>query len=49
MLFRSAARIAQRILMLHQGRIYATGTPEEIFKTADPVVNSFVNGISDTK
>ncbi len=46
---RSAARIAQRILMLHQGRIYASGTPEEIFKTADPIVNSFVNGISDTK
>jgi phospholipid/cholesterol/gamma-HCH transport system ATP-binding protein len=46
---RSAGRIAQRILMLHQGRIYASGTPEEIFKTADPIVNSFVNGISDTK
>ena len=44
---RSAGRIAQRILMLHEGRIHFTGTPEEIFKCADPVVHQFVNGISD--
>ncbi len=45
---RSAARIGQRILMLHEGRIHFSGTPEEIFKSKDPVVYRFVNGISDT-
>jgi phospholipid/cholesterol/gamma-HCH transport system ATP-binding protein len=46
---RSAARIGQRMVMLHEGRIHATGTPEEIFKSTDPVVHRFVNGISDPK
>jgi len=46
---RSARRIGQRILMLHQGSIYFSGTPEEIFQSADPVVYRFVNGISETK
>jgi len=46
---RSASRIGQRIMMLHEGRIYATGTPEEILKSTDPVVHRFVNGISDPK
>jgi phospholipid/cholesterol/gamma-HCH transport system ATP-binding protein len=43
---RSARRIAQRILMLHEGRIHFTGTPDEIFQSTDPVVYQFVNGIS---
>ena len=46
---RSARRVAERILMLHQGRIYATGTPEEIFRSEDPIVHRFVTGISDPK
>ena len=46
---RSARRVAERILMLHQGRIYATGTPEEIFQSEDPIVHRFVTGISDPK
>ena len=46
---RSAGRIGQRIFMLHEGRIYATGTPEQILHAEDPVVNRFVNGISDPK
>jgi phospholipid/cholesterol/gamma-HCH transport system ATP-binding protein len=41
---RSAARIAQRILMLHEGHIHATGTPEEILHSKDPVVRQFVEG-----
>jgi len=45
---RSAARIAQRILMLHEGRIYTTGTPEEILRSTDPVVEHFVKGIGET-
>jgi len=43
---RSARRIGKRILMLHEGRIYADQTPEEIFKSTDPVIYRFVNGIS---
>ena len=46
---RSASRIAQRILMLHEGRIHFACTPEEIFKCNDPVVYRFVNGISDPR
>jgi phospholipid/cholesterol/gamma-HCH transport system ATP-binding protein len=46
---RSARRIGRRILMLHAGRIYADQTPEELFKSTDPVIYRFVNGISDPK
>ena len=46
---RSTRRVAQRILMLHDGRIYTTGTPDEIFQSQDPVVHRFVNGIADIK
>ena len=46
---RSAGRIGQRILMLHEGRIYVSGTPKEIFSSTDPVVRRFVEGISDAK
>jgi phospholipid/cholesterol/gamma-HCH transport system ATP-binding protein len=44
---RSAQRISRRILMLHEGRIYADQSPEEIFKSNDPVIYRFVNGIAD--
>ena len=44
---RSARRVGQRILMLHQGKIYAEGTPDDIFSSMDPVVYNFVNGISE--
>jgi phospholipid/cholesterol/gamma-HCH transport system ATP-binding protein len=43
---RSARRVGQRIMMLHDRRIYFTGTPEEVFSSTDPVVYRFVNGIS---
>ncbi len=46
---RSARRVGHRILMLHGGRIYATGSPQEIFASQDPVVRQFVAGISDPK
>ena len=46
---RSARRLGQRILMLHDRRIYAAGTPEEIFQSKDPVVRHFVEGISQVK
>jgi phospholipid/cholesterol/gamma-HCH transport system ATP-binding protein len=44
---RTARRVGQRVMMLHEKRIYASGTPEEIFSSADPVVHRFVNGIAD--
>jgi phospholipid/cholesterol/gamma-HCH transport system ATP-binding protein len=46
---RSARRVGQRILMLHDKKIYAFGTPEEIFASADPIVKQFINGVADLK
>src|SRR5271154_1042207 len=46
---RSARRVGQRILMLHNKKIYANGTPEEIFASQDPVVRQFVDGVADKK
>jgi phospholipid/cholesterol/gamma-HCH transport system ATP-binding protein len=43
---RSARRVGQRIVMLHEGKIYVEGTPDEIFSSKDPIVYNFVNGIS---
>jgi phospholipid/cholesterol/gamma-HCH transport system ATP-binding protein len=44
---RSARRLGQRILMLHEHKLYVSGTADEIFNSTDPVVHRFVNGISD--
>jgi phospholipid/cholesterol/gamma-HCH transport system ATP-binding protein len=46
---RTARRLGQRILMLHEKRIYKSGTPDEIFGSTDPIVHRFVNGISTPK
>lgn len=46
---RSARRIGQRILMLHNATIYAEGSGDEIFNSPDPVVRRFVEGISEAK
>jgi phospholipid/cholesterol/gamma-HCH transport system ATP-binding protein len=46
---RSARRVGQRILMLHDKRIYASGTAEEIFNSQDPIVRRFIDGVSDAK
>ena len=46
---RSARRLGQRILMLHEGRIYASGTPDEMFLSTDPIVRRFIDGVSDPK
>jgi len=40
----SAAKVADRIAMLHQGRIVFEGTVEEVWDTKDPVVQQFVRG-----
>ncbi len=39
----SAFSIADRIAMIHKGVIYAIGTPDEIRKNPDPVVQQFIN------
>jgi phospholipid/cholesterol/gamma-HCH transport system ATP-binding protein len=44
---RSARRIGQRILMLHEGRIHASEAPERLFESEDPIVRQFVNGIAE--
>jgi phospholipid/cholesterol/gamma-HCH transport system ATP-binding protein len=44
---RSARRVGQRILMLHEKKIYANGTPDEIFESMDPVVRQFIDGVAD--
>ncbi len=40
----SAFRVADRMAMLHEGRIRAVGTPEEIRDSEDPVVRGFIRG-----
>jgi phospholipid/cholesterol/gamma-HCH transport system ATP-binding protein len=46
---RTARRVGQRILMLHEKEIYAAGTPDGIFNSPDPVVRRFIEGVSDLK
>lgn len=46
---RTTRRVGRRIFMLHQKKIYASGTSDEIFSSTDPVVSRFINGISDPK
>jgi len=46
---RSARRVGQRILMLHNKRIHASGTPDEIFQSTDPIVRQFIDGVADAK
>ena len=46
---RSARRVGQRIMMLHDRKIYTTGTPDEIFASQDPIVRRFIDGVSNPK
>jgi phospholipid/cholesterol/gamma-HCH transport system ATP-binding protein len=43
----SAYKIADRIAMLHDGRIHAVGTPKEIQATTDPIVRQFIMGTAE--
>lgn len=40
----SAYSIADRIAMLHEGKVRFAGTPEQIRATTDPVVKAFIEG-----
>ena len=44
---RSAYHVADRIAMLHEGRIHAVGTPDEIQNTKDPILRQFIEGSSE--
>jgi phospholipid/cholesterol/gamma-HCH transport system ATP-binding protein len=44
---RSARRVGNHVLMLHDKKIYANCTPEKLFASADPVVRQFVDGVAD--
>jgi phospholipid/cholesterol/gamma-HCH transport system ATP-binding protein len=43
----SAFRIADRMVMLYEGRVVAEGTPEQIRSSTDPIVKQFVGGEPD--
>lgn len=43
----SAYKVADRIAMLYQGRIIEEGTPDEIRKSRNPVVQQFIHGRSE--
>jgi phospholipid/cholesterol/gamma-HCH transport system ATP-binding protein len=44
---RSARRVGHRLVLLHNKKIYANGTPEDIFASTDPVVRQFIDGVAD--
>lgn len=43
---KSAYRIADRVVMLYDGRIIGGGSPEEVKNTEDPVIRQFITGSS---
>ncbi|HAO98691.1 MAG TPA: ABC transporter ATP-binding protein [Fibrobacteres bacterium] len=45
----SAYKVANRIAMLHEGRIIFSGTPDEIRATDNPHVRQFINGQRELK
>jgi len=44
---RSARRVGNHVLMLHDKTIYANCTPESLFASPDPIVRQFVDGVAD--
>ena len=44
---RSAYHIADRIAMLHEGRIHSVGTPAEVQASTDPILRQFIEGSSE--
>ena len=43
---KSAYKIADRIVMLHDGKIISSGTAEEIQNSDDPIIHQFINGLA---
>ncbi|HEX5399135.1 MAG TPA: ABC transporter ATP-binding protein [Verrucomicrobiae bacterium] len=46
---RTARRLGQRVLMLHDRKLYTTGPSENFFASQDPVVRQFIDGVADAK
>jgi phospholipid/cholesterol/gamma-HCH transport system ATP-binding protein len=46
---RTARRVGQRVLMMHDNKIYASGTPNEFFVSQDPIVRQFIDGVADAR
>ena len=46
---RSARRVGNRVLMLHEKKLYANAAPEEFFASSDAIVRQFVDGVADAK
>ena len=46
---RSARRVGNRVMMLHEKKIYANAAPEAFFASTDPIVRQFVDGVADAK
>ena len=46
---RTARRVGQRVMLLHDKKIYASGKPEDFFASQEPVVRQFVDGVADDK
>jgi phospholipid/cholesterol/gamma-HCH transport system ATP-binding protein len=46
---RTARRVGQRVMLLHDKQIYATGKPDDFFASQDPVVRQFIDGVADAK
>jgi phospholipid/cholesterol/gamma-HCH transport system ATP-binding protein len=44
---RSARRVGNHVLMLHDKTIYANCTPESLFASPDPIVRQFIDGVAD--
>lgn len=39
----SVKNVADKIAMMHEGKIYFEGTPKELIDSADPVISDFIN------
>jgi phospholipid/cholesterol/gamma-HCH transport system ATP-binding protein len=46
---RSARRVGDHVFLLHQKKLYAHGTPEEMFASSDAIVRQFIDGVADLK
>jgi len=46
---RSARRVGNHVFLLHEKKIYAHGTPAELFASQDAVVRQFIDGVADAK
>jgi phospholipid/cholesterol/gamma-HCH transport system ATP-binding protein len=44
---RSARRVGNRVMMLHEKKLYASAPPAEFFASQDPVVRQFIDGVAD--